>query len=141
MAGGTLWLSLVLRLTLVVLSSESLRSSFICLPSRGCYRDGVVLVRCRTRGPQGEEVKAVLVASGVGGDLNGPGCSYWCVVSKKDEEDILKFGENRQGTKMPARDWVPVSPFVGGHMLSRPAVIRARVLPSEEGEALSRDWF
>ena len=44
MAGGTLWLSLVLLPTLVVLSSESLRSSFICLPSRGCYRDVVVLV-------------------------------------------------------------------------------------------------
>ena len=84
-------------------------------------------------------MKAVLVASGVGGDLNGPGCSYWCVVSKKDEEDILKFGENRQGTEMSARDWVPVSPFLGGRMLSQPAVSRARVLPSEE--ALSRDWL
>jgi hypothetical protein len=72
-AGGTIWLSLVLLPTLVVLSSESLRSSFICLPSGGCYRDGVVHVRCRTRGPQGEEVKAVLVAFGVGGDLKRPG--------------------------------------------------------------------
>ncbi len=63
------------------------------------------------------------------------------LVSKKDEEDILKFGKTRSGTKMPARDWVPVSPFFGGRMLSRPAVIRAHVLPSEEGEALSRDWL
>lgn len=71
--GGTLWLSLVSLPTLVVLSFESLRSSFICLPSRGCYRDGVVPARCRTRGPQGEEVKAFLVASDVGGDLEQPG--------------------------------------------------------------------
>ena len=34
-ACGTLWFSLVSLPTLVVLSSESLRSSFICLSSRG----------------------------------------------------------------------------------------------------------
>ena len=33
--GGTLWVSLLSLPTLVVLSFESLRSSFICLPSKG----------------------------------------------------------------------------------------------------------
>ena len=145
--GGTLWLSLVSLPTLVVLSFESLRSSFIYLPSRGCYRDGVVHVLIQNSRTSRRGSEGFPCCLGCRGRPRTARAARVGALCRRMRTILGSFGEYGGQRCLPVigSKWLPctvqVALIQGGRLLSRSAVVQARVPPSEENEFFSRDWL